>query len=251
MLTAAASASPPLRPRTWRVLAAVLSLTSTWTRLEDHVPHGQIAQAAGLDKPSDRRAVARELRELADRGLIVYRPGTSRPGEPRTSSVVGLPQPPVDMDPRSGAEDGHVPTPGRHRPAVGTDRRSETATTPGRSGARPPVGTDPPSLHTPTDPSSETGAADPEPSPVPDLWGGVVGRLPARSRRRIEASPRRSRTSLHRALDEAATAGVSPGQLRKMWDEPTALDAAGVEDPAAVLASRIRRHLEAGVRGAA
>lgn len=90
VFTRANHASPPLRPRTQRVLMGVVTLTSTWTRLTDRVGHDQLAAACGV---TDRRALRRELRELADRGLIVYTPGSGR-----TRSVLGLPDP-LDANP--------------------------------------------------------------------------------------------------------------------------------------------------------
>ncbi len=95
VLQAAATAEPPLRPREWRVLSAVLQVTATWSRLQDRVTHEQLAPLCGLDKPTDRRDLARELRSLATRGLIVYEPGVSLPGERRRPSTVGLP--PVEI----------------------------------------------------------------------------------------------------------------------------------------------------------
>lgn len=145
VLTSAAVADPPLRPRAWRVLAAVLALTSTWTKLEDTAGHTQIGALAGFDMDNGhhRRNLARDLHDLADRGLIVYLPGSSIPGEKRTPSTVGLPRPPVGTDPQSNGE-----TPGRNRPPVdSTTPGRKRTTTPGRKHDGPPVGTDPPSLH--------------------------------------------------------------------------------------------------------
>lgn len=129
-LGAATSADPPLRVREWRVLAAVVQLTGAYTRLEDTVSHHQLGRHAGLDKPHERRTLARELRSLSSRGLITYTPGTSTPDGGRTTSRIGLP--PADTDPR------HESTPGQDRPPVGTgtDPRSAPAQTPGRD--RPP-----------------------------------------------------------------------------------------------------------------
>lgn len=132
-MDAACHAEPPLRPREWRVLAAVVSITASWSRLEDEVSHGQLQVLTGI---AERRTLARELRSLAQRGIVMYEPGDSTPGGGRTLSRVGLapgrPIPPVDPDPRS------LLTPGQdgHRPPVDP-------------GTRPPVGTDPPPEYVP------------------------------------------------------------------------------------------------------
>ena len=81
---ASAAAHAPLRPRTLRVLLGVLALTAAADGPVD-VTHTDIGQAAGLPNLDKIRA---EIRELADAGLIGY-----RPGGPAAPSRVWLPAP--------------------------------------------------------------------------------------------------------------------------------------------------------------
>lgn len=83
-LSRAAAASPPLNQREWRVLAAVLQLTTTYSKLTDRVWQEQVAAAAG---GLDRRAVQRALGALHERFLIVWEPSTVK-GRPSTVGVV-------------------------------------------------------------------------------------------------------------------------------------------------------------------
>lgn len=95
VLNRAACSEEPLRPREWRVLAAVIQLTSTWTKLTDSVYVAIVAAAAGFDPDSkdDRKVVGQELRSLSERGLIMYRPARGR----GSRSMVGIPVPVADV----------------------------------------------------------------------------------------------------------------------------------------------------------
>jgi hypothetical protein len=81
---------PSLTSKQWRALAAVVSRTLAWGRLEDSVTHTVLNATAGLDRADLRKA----LHELVELGLIEYRPGAGR-----RFSVVGVRRavaPPLD-----------------------------------------------------------------------------------------------------------------------------------------------------------
>jgi hypothetical protein len=77
--------------RQMRVLAAVISACTTWSRLVDERSLMQIAELAGFPASADPRdlekRVAADLRALQKWGAVIYIPGTAR-GHP---SIVGLP----------------------------------------------------------------------------------------------------------------------------------------------------------------
>jgi hypothetical protein len=77
----------PIGESEWRVLGAVLDLVTSWSRLEDRVFVGALAEKAQL---SERRTRDR-LVHLDELGVIVWKPkqGGSGPG---ARSVVGLPR---------------------------------------------------------------------------------------------------------------------------------------------------------------
>jgi len=223
VLIAAATGEPPLRPRTWRVLSAVLAVTATWTKLEDEAPHGQLGNLCGLDKPSDRRNLSRELRHLAERGLIVYRPGSSVAGRQRTLSVVGLP--PVSPDRESLST-----TPGQDRPPVQKDDpRSETHTTPGRNGHGPPVGPDHPSLHSPY-------KTPPDPKAV-GFVSDFLEQLPNHASRQAIEADRCHMEKLRKALQAAERRGISAGKAAKAVGQGN--DVTQANHPAAMAAEAV------------
>lgn len=84
VLARAAAASPPLTQREWRVLAAVLQVTTTYSKLSDRVWKTQLGEAAG---GLEDKALQRTLRSLHDRHLIVWRPSSVK-GRPSIVSVV-------------------------------------------------------------------------------------------------------------------------------------------------------------------
>lgn len=88
-----------------RVLLALLTSLTSWSRLEDSVAVRQLATATGMDERAVRRAVA----QLDGRGAIVRRPS---PG--RNASTYRLPSPdevnPGGTDP--GSQDQGSPQPG-------------------------------------------------------------------------------------------------------------------------------------------
>jgi hypothetical protein len=72
-------------PAEWRVLFALVELVASYSRLEDKYAVARVAAAAGLH----RKTAGRALRRLADRGVVVYRPGAGR----AQVSLVGFPSP--------------------------------------------------------------------------------------------------------------------------------------------------------------
>ena len=84
VLGRAAAASPALTQREWRVLAAVLQLTTSYARLSDRVYKAQLAAAAG---DLEDKALQRSLRSLAERHLITWQPSSTK-GRPSTVGVV-------------------------------------------------------------------------------------------------------------------------------------------------------------------
>lgn len=91
LITAATSADPPLGKGEWRVVAAVIHATSTWSRFHDRILLSDLGAIAHLGK--DR--LGKNLKSLASRGLIVYEPGRGYRGG-GTASLVGLPCLPND-----------------------------------------------------------------------------------------------------------------------------------------------------------
>lgn len=91
-ITAACAATPALSGREWRVLGAVLHLTTSWSRLADSTDLKDLARitysiAPGGDVPSwQRRRVGEALHRLRDAGCITLE---SRRGVARYT--VGLP----------------------------------------------------------------------------------------------------------------------------------------------------------------
>jgi hypothetical protein len=71
-----------------RVLAAVIALVASYSRLTDRVSLRQLAEFAGMGGKRPELEVARALAALADAGAVVYEPGIGK-----TPSRVGLPFP--------------------------------------------------------------------------------------------------------------------------------------------------------------
>jgi hypothetical protein len=79
-LSRAAAADPPLRPREWRVLVAIVNLTALWGKVESQEAVSQIAAEAGFSHTEHNvRAVGRIVRDLARRRFISWKPGRGRP----------------------------------------------------------------------------------------------------------------------------------------------------------------------------
>lgn len=65
-----------LKSRDWRVLVAVLNVTSSWSRLTDTVTLEQLADTVGLTKPR----VSESLNRLAREGVIGWQSNRSPQG---------------------------------------------------------------------------------------------------------------------------------------------------------------------------
>jgi hypothetical protein len=74
-IRAAAHASPPLSHNEWRCLNAVLAKTASYSKLWEHIYVRDLCHYSGM---GDAKRIAAKLRQLANRGLIVYRPGRGR-----------------------------------------------------------------------------------------------------------------------------------------------------------------------------
>jgi hypothetical protein len=76
----------------WRVLAAVVALTASYSKLEDTVYTGIVARMAGFRGPNEdtnARRARRILKKLASLGIIEYEPSRKL----REPSIVRLPKP--------------------------------------------------------------------------------------------------------------------------------------------------------------
>ena len=74
----------------WRVLAAVLAETVSWSKVEAEISLRTLAQRAGLPNPMTKKAadrVAGSLRRLAAAGIVDYVPGGKRAGHTYVSRV--------------------------------------------------------------------------------------------------------------------------------------------------------------------
>jgi hypothetical protein len=74
-IRAAAHANPPLSQNEWRCLNAVLAKTASYSKLWEHIYVRDLCHYSGM---GDAKRIAAKLRQLANRGLIVYRPGRGR-----------------------------------------------------------------------------------------------------------------------------------------------------------------------------
>jgi hypothetical protein len=175
----------------WRVLAAVIELTVTWSKLEDEVYLAQIARIAGMHdgegnaRPGDVKRVAHSLKQLRDAGIITYVP-SRRHGQksriglvPADGSVGSAPEMGSEIDPPS-LEASTSPSTNEERDTppggipllrkAGLEEEVEEASSEGESdrvldgGAVPP----PRLLTTPTSPS-KTGDVDNEEVSVPPV----------------------------------------------------------------------------------
>lgn len=104
-----------------RVLLAVVSYLTTYSKMSDTISSRQLQEATGLDK----RAVSRALHSLANHGAIIYTPGASPAGGRRRAATIELP----------------TPDRGSKQPPVNTtagchDRRSKHTTTGGQNTPR-------------------------------------------------------------------------------------------------------------------
>lgn len=88
----AASADPPLRLWEWRVFAAVIAQTASWSKFEDSLPHAEILKFLEREPNRDnRREVSKAINTLAERGFIGYVPGYTEPTGAKYPSEVSLP----------------------------------------------------------------------------------------------------------------------------------------------------------------
>lgn len=94
--TVARAIAAGLTTRQWRVLAAVLCLTTSYSRLDDHTNVEQVAGLSGLHP----RDASRELNRLHRLGVIVWEP--TRGGRGRKSHVSVKPR--ADCTPVSDDE---------------------------------------------------------------------------------------------------------------------------------------------------
>lgn len=92
-----------LEPVCWRVWAAVVSMTATYSKLLDRTSLNSVADVAGVQRQGGRHrsaaresalAVAKALTKLAEARVIVYDPPPKKSGRPASGSwvpiVVGL-----------------------------------------------------------------------------------------------------------------------------------------------------------------
>ena len=73
-ITRVNEADPRLGAGELRVFMAVIARTASWSRLEDSVTHAVLAEIAGVDRETLRRA----LRRLSELGAIEYLPGAGK-----------------------------------------------------------------------------------------------------------------------------------------------------------------------------
>jgi hypothetical protein len=86
-----------------RVLLAIVSLLTTYSRVEDTVSNRQLRELTGMDDSAVRKA----LRSLASRGVITRVPGSTPKGGRQQAALIGLPL---------AAEVSEVVTPGHLNP---------------------------------------------------------------------------------------------------------------------------------------
>lgn len=79
-------------PRALRVLLAIVSETTSWSRIEAVVTRKRIADVTGMSEREIHRAIA----WLHGNGIIGWQPGYSLPGGPRVASRVSLTGGPTD-----------------------------------------------------------------------------------------------------------------------------------------------------------
>jgi hypothetical protein len=167
------------------------------------------------------RKVERTMRELVEAGVVVYVKRARHRGE---RSLIRL----VEISTTTATGDG--------------GSRSGTTVT---DGAEPPS-------QMPRTTVTDGGRNQPKNQsiePTQKIGGEVLSNpavrtLPSRVRRDIENASPTSKQKLTESLAEAAAAGVSSSQLKRLWDVPGPLDAPDVKDPAAIYASRIRKFIK-------
>lgn len=217
VLARAAAASPPLTTREWRVLAAVLQLTTCYSRLSDRVWKRQLAAAAG---DLEDKALQRTLRALNERHLIIWQPSSVK-GQPSNVGLVPSIRG-VEADPPNGSDRGVEADPPKARvrgvstqPVRGADAgpppKKEPEETAPRAGA--PAGAD----------AREDGGEQEEASDE-DLRGraGAIvrhirERHPNSSVLAVDLGPLRAAIAgaLERGCDAAALTGVLAEKVRE------------------------------------
>jgi hypothetical protein len=84
-----------------KVLLAIVSLLTTWSKTEDEIALSQLAKLAHVHP----RTVRRALQHLNALGIVLYTPGGSAPSGTRRRSLVGLP-PGTAICPQSDGDTG-------------------------------------------------------------------------------------------------------------------------------------------------
>lgn len=99
--------------RVWMIVA---DYTLGWCRIGDHLTHGRLAEETGLSRRSVRRALA----DLAEAGLIRYRPGVGNPGSANAYSRITVVMPKAAAREDSAGHSGEDEI-GHSDPSEGTE----------------------------------------------------------------------------------------------------------------------------------